>query len=374
MNIAQLSAHLDSRSGGVSEVVLNLGRVLAERGHDVSLHGRLELAQAEAISRRAPGVQQESGLLSIASHAANGDREILHSHGIWDPLLSAALFRARGKGIPTVISPHGMLDSWAMRQGRPKKKLALATFERLNLIRAGCIHALTPKERDCVKEYFPQVPVAVIPNGVAMPECKPPTDAAKGTGNTLLFLGRLHPKKGIVELVDAFAALVDSPEAREWEITIAGWDDGGHQTQIEDTIARHGLSDRVKVVGPVFGADKDRLIADASAFALTSYSEGLPMAVLEAWSHVKPALITPECNLPQGENAGAAIVCDVGTQGAKDGLERLMRLTPEKREAMGEAGRKLVAEQFSWPKVAENFESLYSWIRGHGERPPFVTD
>ncbi|OOY25880.1 hypothetical protein BMI91_05695 [Thioclava sediminum] len=372
MKIVQSTALADTRGGGVAEVVFNLTSALAERGHAVSVLGRVSPDQTEASAARVPALLPAETGHEAADILVCSAPEVVHSHGLWDPYLSAILGAAGKRRVPTVIAPHGMLDAWALAHGRLKKRLALATFEGRNLRRAACIHALTEAERAAVKSLFPHMPVAVIPNGVSLPTTLPP-DEVEGGDKMLLFLGRIHPKKGIVELVEAFAALARMPAAAGWRLEIAGWDDGGHAAEVEAIISSHGLGDRARLVGPVFGADKDALIAGAAAFALTSYSEGLPMAVLEAWAQARPVLITPACNLPEAEAAGAAVVCAPGSEGAREGLARLLALGATERAAMGRAGHALVAARYDWDQVAERLETLYEWIGGTGGRPDFVS-
>lgn len=372
MKIVQLTALADTRGGGVAEVVCNLVPALTRRGLDVSVLGRVAPDQVAAVTERVPTLLSAETGREAAAALTTATPKVVHSHGLWDPYLSTVLGAARKRGAPTVITPHGMLDAWALNQGWLKKHAALATFEGRNLQQATCIHALTDAERNAVKALFPKVPVAVIPNGVSLPATLP-SDEPECADKMLLSMGRIHPKKGIVELVNSFAALAATPEARGWWLGIAGWDDGGHAAEVEMVIARCGLGDRVQMLGPVFGPAKNALMARATAFALPSYSEGLPMAVLEALANARPVLITSECNLPEAEAANAAVVCAPGNTGTRQGLARLMALSPTARTAMGKAGRALVVARFDWDRVAERFENLYEWVGGTGPQPDFVS-
>ena len=125
----------------------------------------------------------------------------------------------------------------------------------------------------------------------------------------MLFLGRIHPKKGVAELIRAWALLrrSDPSLALGWRLIVAGWDDGGHLPGLRTLVAELGLVDHVLFIGSVFGADKEAWFRSAKAFILPSYSEGLPMAVLEAWSYELPVFMTGACNLPEGFEEGAAI-------------------------------------------------------------------
>jgi poly(glycerol-phosphate) alpha-glucosyltransferase len=238
----------------------------------------------------------------------------------------------------------------------------------------------------------------------------------------LLYLGRIHPKKGLVNLLKAWAA-IQKAEGRgqraEWVLAIAGWDQGGHldelkrlcdeleivwQDQKEHSTfniqhstsnMKPGVSSQWSVVGrppsvlflgPKFGEEKEALYRNCDAFILPSFSEGLPMVVLEAWAYGKPVLMTPECNLPEGFAAGAALRIEQGAesgergagggeQGAgsiERGLQELFQAPDSALQALGTNGRALVAERFAWPKIAADMKSVYEWVLGGGEKPGCV--
>jgi poly(glycerol-phosphate) alpha-glucosyltransferase len=190
----------------------------------------------------------------------------------------------------------------------------------------------------------------MIPNGVDLP---PETGEGQWSEpgrrrfeiddqRTLLFLGRIHPKKGLSELVEGWR--ISQARHNGWVLEIAGWDSGGHEPGLRDRIARWGLECSVKCVGSLFGECKERALRRASAFILPSLSEGLPMAVLEAWSYAKPVLITPQCNLPEGFAADAAIQIESNSESIAGALDHLIRMTDDEIAEMGRRGRRLVEQ------------------------------
>jgi poly(glycerol-phosphate) alpha-glucosyltransferase len=187
---------------------------------------------------------------------------------------------------------------------------------------------------------------------------------------TLLFLGRLHPKKGIRELLIAWARIAkDSPGiARSWRLAIVGWDDAGLLEQLRATTKELGLGeDSVVFPGALFGEDKAAALWNADAFVLPSYSEGLPMAVLEAWAHGLPVFMTRECNLPEGFDAGAAI--EIRTDPAELAAVLARALPRPDLAEVGRRGRELVRSQFSWPAIVSELRTVYDWL-ARGGRPP----
>jgi poly(glycerol-phosphate) alpha-glucosyltransferase len=207
----------------------------------------------------------------------------------------------------------------------------------------------------------------VIPNGIELPQPRstqpPPWSGTVEPGRpVLLFLGRLHPKKGLAELLDAWSRL-----RSDWILAIAGWDQGGFRAQLEAHAARNVL-----FLGPLHGAAKAAAFQHAAAFTLPSHSEGMPAAVLEAWAYDLPVVMTSACNIPEGFAAGAALPIDPTPASICDGLALLLSMTPEQRRAMGRRGHDLVATRFAWPVLARDMHDTYAWLLGGGAPPPCV--
>lgn len=308
------------------------------------------------------------------------DREsldLLHVHGLWMYPSVASLGWARRHSRPVVISPHGMLDPWAVRKSRWKKRVVGKLYEDRHLARAAALHALCSQEADGIRAYGLRNSVCVIPNGVDVPSSAPteppPWEAEIPEGaNVLLYLGRLHPKKNLTSLLKAwerFAAR--GGDSGDWWLAIVGWDQNGHQRQLQQLVSDLRIP-RVWFGGPRFGAEKQAALARAQAFILPSLSEGLPMAVLEAWSHGLPVVMTPECNLPRGFESGAALRAGTTPESLGTALEELAGMTGSNRRAMGECGRSLVERDYSWPRIAEQMIELYRWVLGDGPKPDCV--
>jgi poly(glycerol-phosphate) alpha-glucosyltransferase len=292
---------------------------------------------------------------------------------------------------PYLISLHGMLDPWALARARFKKRLASLAYERVHLGNAGCLHALCAQDLESIRHFGLKTPVCLLPNGVDLPgEWMRAPGSRMSEGNRMMvFLGRLHPKKGLANALRAWSRLArDFPE---WRFVIAGWDQGGHAGELrqlckdlglpssDDSVAGlladgdepgSGAPSRVVFTGPAFGAEKDALLRRADAFILPSFSEGLPMAVLEAWAYGLPVLMTDHCNLPEGFTAGAAVRIGTDPDGIAAGFRGLFEGTPGDLEAMGTRGRHLVEARFTWPNIAAQLKDVYAWLLDAGDRPP----
>jgi glycosyltransferase involved in cell wall biosynthesis len=321
-----------------------------------------------------------------------GEADLAYCAALWKYPSWALLDWQKKTGKPLVLAPHGSLDAWALKNSRCKKRIAAWLFKDEQLRRATCFRALCESEADAIRAYGLKQRIEVVPNGVELPEglTTENTESAEGK-KRLLFLGRIHPKKGLIGLLRAWAE-IQNPKSKiqnssQWQLVIAGWDQGGHEGELKALCGELGLrvfsgldaadlrlnsykvktpppeSEAADVVfwGPAFGEEKEALLRSAEAFVLPSLSEGLPMSVLEAWAYGLPVVMTPECNLPEGFACHAALQIRNGEMGnAKwKGLRTLIEMTDADRIEMGLRGRRLVEKKFTWPKVAAQMRGLY---------------
>lgn len=157
-----------------------------------------------------------------------------------------------------------------------------------------------------------------------------------------------------------------------WVLSVAGWDEAGHRAELEALVAQLGISDSVKFVGPLFGAQRNAAYQNADAFVLPSLSEGQPLAVLEAWSYALPVVMTSSCNLEEGFGAGAAIRIGNTIEETVNGLRGLLSCSDARLQEMGAQGRELVAAKFSWPASATTMFEVYQWMLGGSRQPDCI--
>ncbi len=307
--------------------------------------------------------------------------DVVHTQGIWEYPSRVVSAWHRKYRRPYLISPHGMLDPWAVKNSAWKKRLAWVAYEREQFKHAAVIRALCESEAKAIRAFGLKNPVCIIPNGIdpiafngnlASEKLDSTLNSVARDRRILLYLGRIHPKKGLGSLLRAWKKAQDSTTAsRDWMMAIAGWDQGGHEGELRKCATELGLEDSVAFLGPQFGAEKIKCYSSCDAFILPSVSEGLPMVVLEAWAYGKPVLMTPACNLPEGYVAGAAVEIGPDPLGLAAGLGILFEMTDAERKAMGQRGLKLVQAQFAWPKIGAEMKSVYEWMLG-GPRPDSV--
>jgi glycosyltransferase involved in cell wall biosynthesis len=369
---------ISRESGGLFYAVSSLCKALAQ-GNEMSVRvlGAKKTSTASDLAfwkpvpvqaYKAYGPLQSSVVLR--RWLADAEPDLVHRHGIWTDPQWAALQWQKRTGKPVVISPHGMLDPWATRNSAWKKKLAGALFANESLRRATCIHALSRSEMESIRAYGLTNPIALIPNGVELPpiDTSNPRPPASTQQKQLLFLGRIHPKKGLAELIQAWSAAHETWR-KEWSLIIAGWDDGGHEQSLRKLANNLGAGESVSFLGPQFGDQKEALLRNVDAFILPSFSEGLPMSVLEAWSYGLPVLMTDFCNIPEGFEASAAIRIEPNEMSVAQGLGQLSTMSASDLESMGFNGRKLVERKFVWPKIAAEMKAVYEWCMGGRDVP-----
>lgn len=291
--------------------------------------------------------------------------DVVHIHAVWNFPTWWAMRAAHRAGVPYLVAPQGSFEPWALAQNRWGKRLYGRFTERPLLQRAAWLQALTTTEAEQFRRQGLHAPAVIVPNGIDPGVFERPAPrlterlGLPDEARTLLFLSRLHPKKGPDVLIEAFARL--APRHPEVTLAIAGHDAGsGYAAAIRALIARRGLEGRCRLLGEVRGADKVEILLGADAFVLPSHSEGLPVAVVEAMGAGLPVVITPGCNLPEVAEREAGYVVAPDPAAIAGALDTVFA-DPARARAMGENGRRLVRERFTWASIARRLIEVYSF-------------
>lgn len=381
-----VSSHVESRFGGIATSMVPLEAAVREGGRYRSSWAAFcspdekSPEASERFSRWPVGHGSWAkgallrGVLQQRAAEVFAQADVVHLHGLWQAHSWVGGSLARQTKRPYVVSAHGMLDEWAFRHRGWKKKLYSAAVERANLRGAACLRALTETEAEDYRRYGLANPVAVIPNGVVLaPEATSEAFLARfpelADKTRLLFMGRLHPKKGVEMLVEVWGRLAkEFPEA---VLLVAGPDEVGMLPRLQAAAEAAGVSQQIRFLGMVRGKERDSLLAAADLFLLPSFSEGFSVATLEALGAAVPVLITTKCNFPEIARKGCGWV--ISPEAAE--LEAAMRkffVTPKaERAVMGETGREMVRKEYDWRSIASQFAELFDWVRG-GPRPANV--
>lgn len=284
---------------------------------------------------------------------------IVHSHlGFAFANRVAAAWCAR-RGVPFVYQQHGVFDPVRMRHRAMKKRLAFALWERRVCESAAVLVALTEDEAATYRALGLKGRVEVIPNGVSLPGDPPPMGVLherlldlRDDDVVVLFLGRLHPTKGVDIAVEAFLRL-DEPNAR---LVVAGPDEFALREGLERRVREAGA--RVQFLGSVSGELKSALLHRADIFVLPTVSEGFSIAILEALAHGCPVLTTEGAHFREIEREGAGLVLPRTASAFAEGIRGLVR-DSGRRLAMGETARRLIADRYTWERIVARFEDLY---------------
>lgn len=370
---------LDPANGGTSVSVPALAHAILEDGrydNDVVHFGGAPSAPA--------GGRRANPLALLLPTRARRDLErtvsrsdVVHVHGIWTSHAVATVRLARRHRKPLVVSAHGMLDEWALGQKRWKKVPYAAIVERRNLRAADCLRALTSVEADSYRAFGLRNPIAIVPNGVSIPEH---VDAnafldryphLRGQ-RLLLFVGRLHPKKGVDLLVDAWRQIC--ARFPDVHLVLAGPDEGGLKLAgLERDRIDPGA--RITVTGLLCAEQKWALLASGSVFALPSFSEGLSMAVLEALAAGLPVVMTRGCNFREAEHLESTFMTEPAVRTLRESLESVLLRPAGELRSRGAAGARFVRSHYSWRSVGDRMADTYDWLRrGRApfDVPPFV--
>lgn len=299
--------------------------------------------------------------------------DLIHLHGLWMyPQLVSLRWQIRFNR-PVIISVHGMLNPWAVQNSSWKKKLVRRLFADKSLRKANCLHALGNSEYQSIRNFGLNNPIAVIPNGIILPHFEQ-KEISQNEKNVLLYLGRLHPIKGLELLIRSIALLKqkNSDIFNSWHIKIVGKGSPEYEYKLKREAETYELTADISFTGALYNEDKIDILSSACGFILPSYSEGLPMSVLEAWSYKLPVLMTEECSLPEGFTSSAAIRLQHSAEQISQSIESFISLGNQKRKEMGQNGFNLVRDKFNWRKIAMDYENTYKWLIEGGQPPECI--
>ena len=370
--------HLDPRYGGLSAVVPQLSTAVAAQGRvSVALAafctpGELysaenfaQLTLTEWPASRAAWLRDRALLARFRTLLAQADG--VHIHGLWEQSTLVAARGARQQRIPYILSAHGMLEPWALRNKQLKKTLYSAFFERSNLEGAGCLHALTRAEAQDYRSYGCTAPIAIIPNGVRIPATISSEaffthfPALRGK-RIVLFLGRIHFKKGLDLLLRAWKKI--SARWPQTHLVLAGPDFEGTRARMTALVEQEALGESVLFTGMLRDDLKWSALAAAEGFVLPSFSEGLSVSVLEAMGVGLPVIVSEQCNLPEVADLEAGWVIPAAAGPLKQALEALLENSPQTNAAIGARGRDFVRRRYTWSVVARQMDEIYDWVQG----------
>ena len=339
--------------GGPALSVSRLATALADAGVEVGLwaaDGSVE--ETPLLPRQAPVIRLRGGPgEAIAAFAP----DVIHDNGLWLPHNHRLADLAHEAGMPRAVSPRGMLEPWAIRHKRWKKAAAWRLYQRRDVDRASILHATSAKEAENLRAFSLSPPIHVIANGVDLPDLPYTEQPPENLARTALFLGRIHPVKGLPMLIEAWARV----RPAGWRLVIAGPNEAGHKREVEAAAVAARLGEVVIFPGPAFGDAKTRLLREADLLVLPSHSESFGMVIAEALAHETPVLTTTAAPWPMLASRGCGWRVAPTAEALADALREAAACDAPTLRRMGAAGRALIASDFGWASIAREFAAVY---------------
>jgi glycosyltransferase involved in cell wall biosynthesis len=366
--------------GGVTRAVLDFCEVFAGAGHEVTLltgdatdvpgawqAGGAGVPRVRVIERPRGRWQLLPRGVAEGLEGLLREAEVVHLHAPWTPSNLQIAKAARRVGTPYVLSIHGMLDDWSMAQKSLKKRVFLAVAGNRLLRGAAALHCTAEAELDQASRWFDRGKGVVLPWLFDLAPFEHLPDASESPRPSLLFLSRVHPKKGIERLLGAAGML--RRRGIDCDVMIAGPGDADYVARLSELAAREGVGERVRFVGMVRGAEKLALYRSADLFVLPTSQENFGLVLLESLACGTPVVTTKGVDIwKELEGAGASIV-DATPQRLAGAIEGLLK-DRAALKALGCRGRKWVFERYEPRRLASAYEAFYRGVsvkRGGGE-------
>ncbi|WP_421892761.1 glycosyltransferase [Marinoscillum sp.] len=289
----------------------------------------------------------------LFKHLKSIDRtDMIHNHGLYMYTSWLATKLKKTRDIRMMVHVHGMMEPWILRRSKLKKAIVNLLFENYKYKNAEYWRALTHKEADQIRGFGVNGKIIIAPNGIDLEPIDSFLENLKKVPvekKTILFLGRLHEKKGLVPFLKTWLSLPLSIR-RQWQLKIAGPDDGA----LSELFNLKGTNDGVEFLGPVTGQRKFEVLEQCDLFVLPSFSEGFSMALLEACAFSKPIILTDQCNFSEAFEFGGMRLSEVDFW--KNELIEILSTKPEELGQRGASLRSLVEQKYLWNTIAQDLQ------------------
>jgi glycosyltransferase involved in cell wall biosynthesis len=362
----ELTDHL--QESGLSISALAQSRVGEELLPNKNKSVRLEIAEGQSPLGLSLGLPFKGALRRITR--ANSI-SIVHSHGLWEAPCHWSVRFARKQGIPLIIQPRGTLMPWSLANKSQKKQLAMNLYQRRDLNYADLLMATSEEEYISLRKFGLKQPMAIVANGVDLDLVDPKgswSDAVAAEQRTILFLSRIHPVKGLDNLIRAWAKV----ERDDWRLTIAGpVVDQEHFDSLKGLIERLDVGRSVTFQGELTGGAKSDAYRAAELFVLPSFTENFGVVVAEALAHGVPVITTKGTPWSSLLEHRCGWQVDIGVEPLVGALREAMALSDAKLREMGGRARQL-AKRFDWSTVTRQVVEVYGWLLGHSRKPTCV--
>lgn len=375
MRICIFTTSINKKGGGPARSVPILSKGLSLVGVDTTLlTGRSEEMNTHMLEGTNVSVKVVSKNIStkeLEEAVLKGNYDLIHAQNLWIPLYHKMAKIARKHGIPYIMTPRGCLEPWCMKQKRIKKLVAFHLYQKRDLQQAACILATAKMEADNIRALGITAPIAVIPNGIDISEykCRTLEDKIK-VKKQILFLSRIHEKKGIEFLINVWEQL--HRQYPDWNVVIAGNGEEAYIQNLKAMIVSKGLQKCVEIIPPVFGEDKHKLYCESSLFVLPTYSENFGMVIAEAMSCGVPVITTNGTPWQELNEKHLGWCIDLSIENLANTISEAINKGQDKLFELGQQCSKHIYDTYQYTEVAAKNKAVYEWIVNGGDKPEYV--
>jgi len=373
MKILSFVSSLDLSSGGPSRSVPMLVKGLAELGVDITLmtirSENMNIHSLEGTTAKLKVLSPSFSRKEIAKYLAEERFELIQIQSVWEMPYHKVILEARKQNIPYIVTPRGMLEPWSLSQKKWKKKLAWWLYQRNDVQKSACVFTTAKMEAEHVSGLGITTCKAVIPNGIET-DAYPCKSSVEGVKKQVLFLSRVHVKKGIELLFEAWKRL--HSDYADWQLLVIGNGEAEYIHSLENRVESLGLKDSIKILPPVFGEAKIKVYQESALFCLPSFSENFGMVIAEAMSCGTPVITTTNCPWEILNETDTGWCVDLGVDNLECTLREAMGMDANALYDMGQKAGKLIFDNFDYRSVTRKTLRLYEWLLNSGEKPEFV--
>ena len=374
MKILTFISSLDINSGGPSRSVPMLVKGLAELGVDITLmtirSENMNVHALEGTTAKLKVLEPSFSNKEIAQYLKDEQFQLVQIQSIWELSYHKVIVEARKQGIPYIVTPRGMLEPWSLSQKKWKKELAWLLYQRNDVQKSACVFTTAKMEAEHVCKLGITTRKAVIPNGIET-DAYPCKSSVEGVKKQVLFLSRVHVKKGIELLFEAWKRL--HSDYADWQLLVIGNGEAEYIHGLENKVESLGLKDCIKILPPVFGEAKIKVYQESALFCLPSFSENFGMVIAESMSCGTPVITTTNCPWIILNDTKTGWCIDLSVDNLEHALREAMT-SPIDLYEMGHKASKLIYENFDYRSVTRKTLRLYEWLLDGGEKPEFIYD
>ena len=375
MRICIFTTSIDKKGGGPSRSVPILARGLSEVGVETTLltgySSEMNTHLLDGTSVEVKTIPQNISIRQLERVLLEGRYDLIHGQNLWIPLYHKMARVARKHGIPYMMTPRGCLEPWCMRQKRLKKLIAFHLYQKKDLQRASCVLATAKMEADNMRALVISTPIAIIPNGIDVSEypCRP-LSSKNSVRKQIVFLSRIHEKKGIEFLIEAWEQL--HRKYSDWNVVIAGNGEEAYIADLKKMIIDKGLDSCIKIIPPVFGEDKRKLYCESALFVLPTFSENFGMVIAEAMSCGVPVITTNGTPWQELNDLKLGWCINLSLDNLAKAISEAIDLGIDSLFEMGLQCSRHIFDTYQYKEVALKNQMVYEWIVNSKNKPNFI--